>query len=46
VDGSCDHNNEPSGSVKCLEVPEQLHNWQLFNKGPAPWISLYNLFGA
>jgi 5-methylcytosine-specific restriction endonuclease McrBC GTP-binding regulatory subunit McrB len=30
-----DH-GEPSGSLKCWEVPEWLHNWQLLRKGPAP----------
>jgi hypothetical protein len=34
--GSCEHGNEPSGSIKCWEVLEQLHNWQLFKKGSAP----------
>jgi hypothetical protein len=27
---------EPSGSLKCWEVPEWLHNWQLLRKGSAP----------
>jgi hypothetical protein len=26
VEGSCEHNNKPLGSVKCWEVLEQLHN--------------------
>jgi hypothetical protein len=26
--GSCEHGNEPSDFIKCLEVLECLHNWQ------------------
>jgi hypothetical protein len=26
---SCEHGNEPSGSIKVWEVLEQLHNWRL-----------------
>jgi hypothetical protein len=33
VEGSCEHGNEPSGSIKCWEVLEWLHNWQLLKKG-------------
>jgi hypothetical protein len=33
VDGSCEHGNEPSGSVKCWEV---LHDWRLLKEGSAP----------
>jgi hypothetical protein len=29
VEGSCEHGDEPSGSLKCWEVLEWLHNWQL-----------------
>jgi hypothetical protein len=29
VEGSCEHGNETSGSIKCWEVLEWLHNWQL-----------------
>jgi hypothetical protein len=32
----CEHGNEPSGSMKCWEVLEWLHNWQLLKKGSAP----------
>jgi hypothetical protein len=31
--------NQHSGSIKCWEVVEWLHNWQLFKKGSAPWVS-------
>jgi hypothetical protein len=34
--GSCEHGNETSGSIKCWEVIESLHNWQLLKKGSAP----------
>jgi hypothetical protein len=36
VEGSCEHGNEPSGSIKSWEVLEWLHNWQLLKKGSAP----------
>jgi hypothetical protein len=39
VEGSCEHGNEPPGSIKCWEVLEQLHNWQLLKKGSAPRVS-------
>jgi hypothetical protein len=40
VEGSCEHGNEPSGSIKCWEVLEYVHNWQLLKKGSAPWSRL------
>jgi hypothetical protein len=36
VEGSCEQDNEPSGSMKCWEVHEWLHNWWLLEKGAAP----------
>jgi hypothetical protein len=36
VESSCEHCDEPSGSLKCWEVPEWLHNWKLLRKGSAP----------
>jgi hypothetical protein len=36
-EGSREHSNEPSGSVKCWEILEWLHNWQLLKKGSAPY---------
>jgi hypothetical protein len=33
--GSCEHNNETSGSVKCLESPEKLSDWQFLKKESA-----------
>jgi hypothetical protein len=36
MEGSCEHDDEPSGSIKCWEVLEELHNWQLLEKGSAP----------
>jgi hypothetical protein len=39
VEGSCEHGNEPSDSIKCSEVLEQLHNRQLLKKGSAPLVS-------
>jgi hypothetical protein len=37
VEGSCEHGNESSGSIKCWKVLEELHNWQLLKKGSGPW---------
>jgi hypothetical protein len=34
--GSCEHGNESSGSIKCWEVFEWLHNCRLLEKGSAP----------
>jgi hypothetical protein len=36
VVGSCEHSNELSGSMKCWEILEWLHNWGLLKKGSAP----------
>jgi hypothetical protein len=36
VEDSCEHGNEPSGSIKYWELLEYLHNWQLLKKGSAP----------
>jgi hypothetical protein len=33
--GLCEHDIEPSGSIKCWEVLEGLHNWRLLKKGSA-----------
>jgi hypothetical protein len=35
MEGSCEHGNEPLGSIKYGEVLEWLHNWQLLKKGSA-----------
>jgi hypothetical protein len=37
-EGSCEHGNEPSGSMNCWEVLEWLHKWQPLKKGSVPWI--------
>jgi hypothetical protein len=34
--GHCEHGNEPSGSIKCWEILEQLNNWRLLKKDSAP----------
>jgi hypothetical protein len=36
VEGSCEHGNKPSGSAKCWEVPELLHNSDFLKRGSAP----------
>jgi hypothetical protein len=33
VEGSWEHGNESSDSIKSLEVLEWLHDWRLFKKG-------------
>jgi hypothetical protein len=33
VEGSCEHGNETSGSIKCCEALELLQNWWLLKKG-------------
>jgi hypothetical protein len=35
VEGSCEGGNKPSGSIKCWEILEWLHNWQLLKKRSA-----------
>jgi hypothetical protein len=30
-----EHINEPSGSIKCWKIIEQLYNWRLVKKGAA-----------
>jgi hypothetical protein len=37
---SCGQGSESSGSVKCWEVLEQLHNWRPFELSSAPWSEL------
>jgi hypothetical protein len=37
VEDSCEHDNEPSGSIKHRETLKWLHNWWLLKKGSAPW---------
>jgi hypothetical protein len=35
VESSCELGIEPSGSIKCLEVLEWLHNWWLLKNDSA-----------
>jgi hypothetical protein len=37
VEGSCDHCNEPLGSIKYWEILDKLNNCWLFKKGTASW---------
>jgi hypothetical protein len=39
VEGAYEHGNEPSGSIRCWEVFEWLHNWRLLKKSSAPGVS-------
>jgi hypothetical protein len=36
VEGSCEHGDEPSGSIEYWEVLEGLHNSRLLKKSSAP----------
>jgi hypothetical protein len=45
VEGLCERGDEPPGSIKCWEVLEQLHSWQLLKKGSAPWVSEVAAYG-
>jgi hypothetical protein len=36
VEGSCEHGNEHSHSIKCWEVLELLHNWQFLEYSSTP----------
>jgi hypothetical protein len=36
VEGSCEHGDELSGSIKGWKVLEWLHNWRLLKKGLGP----------
>jgi hypothetical protein len=36
VEGSCEHGSDPSGSIECWKVLEQLRNWRLLKKVSAP----------
>jgi hypothetical protein len=36
MEGLCECGDEYPGSIKCWEVLELLHNWQLLKKGSAP----------
>jgi hypothetical protein len=36
MEGSCEHGDESSGSIKCWEVLEWLDNWRILKKGSAP----------
>jgi hypothetical protein len=36
VEGSCERDVEPLVSIKCWEVFEWLHNWQLLKKVSVP----------
>ena len=41
--GTCDFGNEPSGSIKCGEVLDQVKTGQLLKKGSAPWSMGYKV---
>jgi hypothetical protein len=43
VEGSCEHGNEPSDSIKCWDILEWLHNRRLLKKGSAPEVSKINV---
>jgi hypothetical protein len=35
VEGSCEHGDQPSGSIKCWKVLQYLYNWQLRKNSPS-----------
>jgi hypothetical protein len=35
--GACEHGNDPSDSIKCSVIFEQLSNYKLLKKDSAPW---------
>jgi hypothetical protein len=37
VEDSCERGNEPSGSIKCWEIIEELNDLRLLKKGLTPW---------
>jgi hypothetical protein len=37
VAGFCEYGNEPSGSIKLLEILEEMGDLQLLKKDSAPW---------
>jgi hypothetical protein len=37
VEGSCDHGNEPLGSIKYWEILEKLNDWQILKKDSTAW---------
>jgi hypothetical protein len=39
VEGSCEHDIEPLGSIKFWEFLKWRHNWRHFKKGSPPWLS-------
>jgi hypothetical protein len=43
VEGSCEDGIEPSGSIKCWEVLEGLHNWRILKKGSVLYVSKYKV---
>jgi hypothetical protein len=43
VEGSCEHGNESSASIKCRVILEYLSNRRVLKQGSAPWSSLGGL---
>jgi hypothetical protein len=37
LEGSCEHGNESSCSIKYWEILEYLSDWRLLKKGSTPW---------
>jgi hypothetical protein len=42
VEGSCEHGNEPSGSIKGGKFLGQMSDCQHLNKDSAPWLFFAN----
>jgi hypothetical protein len=41
VEGSCEHGNEPSVSMKCWKILELLNDWQLLRKDSMDLVSYW-----
>jgi hypothetical protein len=37
VAGSCEHGNEPSGSIRGEEIIDKVSNYKLLKEDSAPW---------
>jgi hypothetical protein len=44
IEGSCEQDNEPSGSLPCWELLELLSDWKLLKKdlNPLSYLLIYN----
>jgi hypothetical protein len=45
VAGTCEHGNEPLGSIKGGEFVDWIHDYELLKKASAPWSHLVTWLG-